>query len=66
MNKKIAAVTWVDVIAKICHFLLAGLVLMYVWEKIAYEYNQPTFAYWTCVGAYWLIHCLLTAGRGKK
>ncbi len=56
----------VEFFAKIGHFLFAGWILMLVWNEIAYQYNQPEFGYWVCVGIYWLIHCFTSPFSSHK
>lgn len=55
-----------DFFGMICHYLFAGWILMLVWNAIAWEYNQPQFGYWVCVGFYWLVRCVFSPfKRGK-
>ena len=55
-----------DFLGMIGHYLFAGWILMLVWNAIAWEYNQPQFGYWVCVGFYWLVRCVFSPfKRGK-
>ena len=51
---------------KFCEFvgfvvamLLIGVIVTFVYNNIALEFNLPNFDYWTCTGAYYIVRSFL-------